>query len=400
MKHDLIVAGGGIVGLASAWRILEANPGIRLLLLEKEPALARHQTGRNSGVLHSGIYYKPGSDKAALCREGYDQMIAFAREQGVAHEICGKVIVATEEEELPRLAALEERAVQNGLAGVKRLDPAGLREIEPGATGLAALHVPQTGIIDYVSVSARLADRIRALGGEIRTNERLVKISGGRGDKTVRTASGNRHAAAFLLNCGGVYSDRIARMDGADPGMSIVPFRGEYYSLRADAPALVRHLIYPVPDPAFPFLGVHFTRMIGGGTECGPNAVLALGREAYGKFDVNLPDTAEILVNGGFRTLAKRHWRMGWMEFRRSWSKALFTEALQRLVPAVRAEMLEPREAGIRAQAMRPDGSLVDDFHFAEGDGSLHVLNAPSPAATAALAIGSRIAERFAAMRG
>ena len=395
MKYDLIIAGGGIVGLASTWRILERNPGYRVLLIEKEAALARHQTGRNSGVLHSGIYYKPGSDKAALCLEGYTQMIDFAREHGVPYDICGKVIVATQEEEIPRLNALHERAAQNGLAGVERLDRRGLREIEPEATGLAALRVPQTGIIDYPAVCARLADRIRALGGEIQTGERLVKISGGRGGKTIETASGARHESAFFLNCGGVYSDRIARLDGADPGMSIVPFRGEYYSLRADAPALVRHLIYPVPDPAFPFLGVHFTRMIGGGTECGPNAVLALGREAYGRFDINLPDTAEILANGGFRILAKRHWRMGWMEFRRSWSKALFAEALQRLVPGVRADMLEPREAGIRAQAMRADGSLVDDFHFAQGEGSLHVLNAPSPAATAALAIGARIAERL-----
>lgn len=399
MTTDLVVAGGGIVGLASAWRILQRNPGLRLLLLEKESGLARHQTGRNSGVLHSGIYYKPGSLKAELCREGYEQMLAFAREHEIPHEVCGKVIVATTEEELPRLAALEERAGRNGLGGVERLDLRGLREIEPEADGLAALRVPQTGIIDYTAVCARLADLIQALGGEIRIGERVVGLSGKSRGKSVVTAAGNRHETAFFLNCAGQYSDRLARLDGIDPGMTIVPFRGEYFSLRASAPRLVRHLIYPVPDPAFPFLGVHFTRMIAGGTECGPNAVLALGREAYRRLDLNFRDTVEILASGGFRALAKKHWRMGWVEFRKSWSKRLFAKALQRLVPALQAEMLEPRAAGIRAQAMRPDGTLVDDFHFAEGGGSLHVLNAPSPAATAALAIGSRIAERFQGSR-
>jgi L-2-hydroxyglutarate oxidase len=397
MAYDLIVTGGGIVGLASAWRVLQRFPGLRLLLLEKEEGLARHQTGRNSGVLHSGIYYQPGGFKARLCREGYSEMLAFARAEDVPHEICGKVIAATEDAELPRLADLENRAARNGLQGVRRLNPGELREIEPEAAGLAALHVPETGIIDFSAVSARLAERIRLLGGGIRLGERVSAVSGRKGSKVVRTER-DRYEARFFLNCAGLHSDRVARLEGLDPGMAIIPFRGEYFVFKADAPALVRNLIYPVPDPAFPFLGVHFTRMIHGGIECGPNAVLALGREAYDKFSVNPRDAWEIFTNSGFRTLAARHWTMGWGEFRRSWSKPAFTRALRKLVPAVRADMLQPRAAGIRAQALRSDGSLVDDFHFVEGDGSLHVLNAPSPAATAALAIGSHVAERCAAL--
>ena len=398
MTHDLIVAGGGIVGLASAWRILQRSPHLRLLFIEKEDGLARHQTGRNSGVLHSGIYYKPGNSKAVLCREGYTQMLEFAREHNVAHEVCGKVIVATRKEELARLADLEEQAGRNGLLGVRRLDSKGLREIEQHATGLAALHVPETGIIDFSGVCAELADEIRKLGGEIRLGESLVSINGVQGKKSITTSRG-RYEAAFFLNCTGLYSDRIARLEGLNPDMAIIPFRGEYFAFKPDAPMLVRNLIYPVPDPSFPFLGVHFTRMVHGGVECGPNAVLALGREAYGRFQIHPADSWEILRNPGFRVLAARHWRMGLAEFQRSWSKTSFTKALQRLVPNVTSSMLVPRAAGIRAQALRSDGTLVDDFEFAEGDGSLHVLNAPSPAATAALAIGARIAVRYESLR-
>jgi len=398
MIYDLVVAGGGIVGLASAWRILQGSPNLRLLLIEKEDGLARHQTGRNSGVLHSGIYYKPGSFKAVLCREGYVQMLEFARIHGVAHEICGKVIVATREEEIVRLADLEERAGRNGLQGVRRVDWKKLREIEPHANGLTALHVPETGIIDFSEVCARLADEIRKMGGEIRLGESLLNISGVQGRKSIST-NRNRYESSFFLNCTGLHSDRIARLEGLNPDMAIVPFRGEYYTFKPAAPKLVRHLIYPVPDPAFPFLGVHFTRMVHGGVECGPNAVLALGREAYSRFQVVPRDALEIFRNPGFRILAGKHWRMGLQEFQRSWCKASFTKALQRLVPEVTSSMLVPRTAGIRAQALRHDGTLVDDFEFAEGDGSLHVLNAPSPAATAALAIGSRIATRYEARR-
>ena len=393
MVFDLLIAGGGITGLASAWRILERSPGLRLLLLEKEAGLALHQTGRNSGVIHSGIYYAPGSFKARLCREGREALIAFGGERNLALQICGKVIVATADAEVPRLGALEERALKNGLQGTRRISAQELRELEPEARGLAALHVPETGIVDFSAVCAKLAEEIRARGGEIRTGEKVISISGRKGSKRVQT-NRNRHDTAFFLNCGGLHSDRLARCEGLDPGVSIVPFRGEYFTFKKTAPALVRNLIYPVPDPAFPFLGVHFTRMIGGGVECGPNAVLALCREAYSKWSVNPRDALEIFSHAGFRALAAKHWRMGLGEFRRSLSKAAFVRALQKLVPAVRGDMLEPRASGIRAQAIRPDGSLVDDFHFVEGDGSLHVLNAPSPAATAALAIGAHVAER------
>ncbi len=396
MGYDVIVAGGGIIGLSSAWKILERFPNCKLLLLEKETGLARHQTGRNSGVLHSGIYYAPGSLKAKLCRQGRQELLEFAAAEKVAHEVCGKVIVATHEAELRRLVDLELRAGQNGLP-VSRLDAAGLKSVEPNVRGLAALFVPDTGIIDFAGVCHRLAERIRRHGGEIRIGQGVQRVSGRRGNKSV-TTNQSAFVGDFFLNCGGLYSDRLAVLDGLRPEVSIIPFRGEYFTLAPGAAHLVRNLIYPVPDPAFPFLGVHFTRMVLGGVECGPNAVLAFGREAYTRWQGNLRDTWAIFRHPGFRLLAKRYWRMGWGEFRRSFYKPAFVAALQRLVPAVTADMLTPRAAGIRAQALQPDGKLVDDFCFAAGDGSLHVLNAPSPAATAALAIGEHIAQRYAAM--
>lgn len=406
-QPDILVAGGGIVGLASAWRLLQRYPGRQVLVLEKEREVARHQTGNNSGVIHSGIYYKPGSYKALLCRRGYAQMLEFAREAGIPHDICGKLIVAVSEEEIPRLLALKEKAVANGLAGVRELPAEGIREFEPHAAGLRALRVPETGIIDYVKVCQALVERIRGLGGAVETASRVEPLpgtSGVTGGKRVRVHRGDggveERKAGFLINCGGLLSDRLARMDGIDPGVSIVPFRGEYYELAPEARGLVKDLIYPVPDPAFPFLGVHFTRLIGGGVECGPNAVLATQREGYKKSDINLRDLAEVLLNPGFRTLAAKHWRMGLGEFHRSFSKAAFTRALQRLLPDIRAEHLQPAGAGVRAQALRRDGSLVDDFHFMEGPGSLHVLNAPSPAATASLAIGEEVADRYAKITG
>lgn len=395
-SSDILVTGGGIVGLATAFSLLQKNPGVKLLLLEKEAALAQHQTGRNSGVIHSGIYYKPGSAKARLCRKGYRQLVDFARAQAVPHEICGKVIVATVESELTRLDALAAKAEANGLVGVTRLDAKGLRAIEPEAAGIAALQVPETGIIDYVAVCSRLADRIRALGGRIALGECVQGLRLDGSDRLIDTGK-ERFRTRYFVNCGGQYSDRLARLDGLAPDVRITPFRGEYYAFKSDAPALVKHLIYPVPDPDFPFLGVHFTRMVVGGIECGPNAVLALGREAYGRTSFNLRDALEIFGDGGFRKLARKHWRMGLGEFHRSFSKAAFVKALQRLVPKVTADMLEPRPAGIRAQALKSDGSLVDDFAFAETEGSLHVINAPSPAATASLAIGEEIAGRVMA---
>jgi len=393
--YDVIVAGGGIVGLATAYRLLQKNPGLKCLLLEKESRLAGHQTGRNSGVIHSGIYYRPGSAKAKLCRRGYEALVAFAREEKIPHELCGKVIVATREAELPRLDALAAKAEANGLRGVERIGPDTLAEIEPEAAGLAALRVPETGIIDYAEVTRTLARRVADLGGEVALGEKVIQLAHPAGQVAVVTAK-NRFIGNCFVNCGGQYSDHLMALDGLQSDIRIIPFRGEYYAFRPEAPALVRHLIYPVPDPDFPFLGVHFTRMIGGGIECGPNAVLALGREAYGRFAFHPGEAWDILRHPGFRILARKHWRMGLGEFHRSFSKAAFVKALQRLVPKVSAGMLSPRAAGIRAQALRADGSLVDDFAFVEGERSLHVLNAPSPAATASLAIGEEIAARLA----
>jgi (S)-2-hydroxyglutarate dehydrogenase len=364
-------------------------------VLEKEGGVARHQTGHNSGVIHSGIYYKPGSFKALLCRRGYAEMVAFCREHGVPHDICGKIVVALSEAELPQLEILRQRAEANGLQGVTVLERGDIARFEPHSGGLKALRVPETGIVDYVKVSERLADLIRGLGGEVRLSRQVDHLETRPEGKVVR-AGNDEWLADFFINCGGLMSDRVARLDGVDSGISIVPFRGEYYDLSPEAQGLVRDLIYPVPDPAFPFLGVHFTRMIGGGVECGPNAVLAFKREGYKKSDVDLKDMAEVFANPGFRKLAVKHWRMGMGEFHRSFSKAAFVTALQRLLPDVRGSMLTPAGSGVRAQALRRDGSLVDDFAFAEGVKSLHVLNAPSPAATASLAIGSEIADRYA----
>jgi (S)-2-hydroxyglutarate dehydrogenase len=395
-RVDVLIAGGGIVGLAAAWRILKAHPGRKVLVLEKEAGVARHQTGHNSGVIHSGIYYKPGSYKARLCRRGYAQMIEFCSARAIPHEICGKLIVALSEAELPQLDALRQRAEANGLRGVRVLERPEIPDFEPQAGGLRALRVPETGIVDYKRVSEALAAEIKALGGEVNLASQVDGLRTLPDAKVVR-AGLREFPAAFFINCGGLMSDRLARLDGLDPKIDIVPFRGEYYELAPEARPLVRNLIYPVPDPAFPFLGVHFTRMIGGGVECGPNAVLAFKREGYRKTDFDPRDLAQVLLNPGFRKLAARHWRMGLGEFRRSFSKAAFVKALQRLLPAVRAEMLTPAGAGVRAQALRRDGTLVDDFAFAEGERSLHVLNAPSPAATASLAIGEEIATRYAA---
>ncbi len=395
-KTDILIAGGGIVGLATAWRLLQRYPGRKVTVLEKESGVARHQTGHNSGVIHSGIYYKPGSFKALLCRRGYTDMVAFCREHSVPHDICGKLVVALSDAELPQLETLRLRAEANGLKGVTVIERERIREFEPHVGGRKALHVPETGIVDYVRVSEVLAEQIRSLGGEVLLSARVDSLRTLPDAKVIK-AGEREFTAGFFINCGGLMSDRVARLDGIDPGLDIVPFRGEYYDLAPEAKGLVRNLIYPVPDPAFPFLGVHFTRMIGGGVECGPNAVLAFKREGYRKSDINLRDMAQVLANPGFRKLAVKHWRMGLGEFHRSFSKAAFVKALQRLLPDVRGEMLTPAGAGVRAQALRRDGSLVDDFAFAQGERSLHVLNAPSPAATASLAIGAEIADRFAA---
>lgn len=393
MNNDIIVAGGGIVGLATALRLLEAKPGLKLLLLEKENRVAAHQTGNNSGVLHCGLYYKPGSTKAQCAVQGLQQMLAFCRQHGIKHEQCGKIVVATSEEELPRLETLWERGTANGLQGLRKLNPQQIKEIEPHATGLAAIHVPQEGIVDYLAVCDKMAELIRKAGGEIRLNTKLLKANRSSTGWTVETSAGD-FQTKFLVSCGGLQADRMVLATGQKPVAKIVPFRGEYYQIKKERQHLVRHLIYPVPDPKFPFLGVHFTRLINGGIEAGPNAVLAFSREGYKWTTINLRDFADALFFPGlWRFLAKYPSMCGY-EIRRSFSKAEFTRSLQKLVPEIREDDIEPGGAGVRAQAMLPEGNLIDDFHFEETDGALHVINAPSPAATASLAIGQRICEK------
>ena len=395
---DLIVIGGGIVGLATAYKYQRRFPGRRCIVLEKESELATHQTGRNSGVLHSGIYYKPGSLKAKNCREGKLAMEAFCREEGVAFDICGKVIVALSEEELPRLDSIYERGQANGV-GCEIISRERLLELEPHVAGIRAIHVPETGIVDYPMVCQRLAERIRAAGGEIKLGTRAMSFQTDGANTIVETLSGDL-AARQVVNCAGLYSDRVAALTGEKPPAKIIPFRGEYFELTPDAEHLVRNLIYPVPDPAFPFLGVHFTRMIHGGVECGPNAVLAFAREGYFKTTINVGELAESLTYPGFLRLAAKYWRMGAGEMWRSVSKRAFVRALSRLVPEITASQLTPAPAGVRAQALLSDGSLVDDFLIESHGNVVNVLNAPSPAATSALTIGDSIVERLANARG
>jgi len=394
MIYDTIIIGGGIVGLATALRLLEKHPGTRIALLEKETGVARHQTGNNSGVIHSGLYYKPGSLKATLCRTGYDDMLRFCREEGIAHDICGKIVVATNPAEFGPLEELHRRGIANGLEGLRWLDAAGVREIEPHCTGIRGLFVPQTGIVDYAAVSEKYADRIRTLGGEIHFGAKAQAIHRSGSGRVEIVTSDNTFVTRLLVSCAGLHSDRVARCTEPDLPLRITPFRGEYYVLKTSAHHLVRNLIYPVPDPAFPFLGVHFTRMIQGGVECGPNAVFAFAREAYRKTDFSFRDTMETLCWPGFRKVARKYWRTGLGEFHRSFSKAAFVRALQRLIPEITAADLEAGGAGIRAQACDREGKLLDDFHIVESASIVHVCNAPSPAATASLAIGTAIADR------
>ncbi len=393
MAHDITIAGGGIVGLATAYRLLEARPGLKLLLLEKEPKLAAHQTGNNSGVLHSGLYYQPGSAKAQCAVQGLQQMIAFCRTHGIAHDQCGKIVVATEPEELERLENLWTRGIANGLLGLRKLTPPQIKEIEPHAAGLAAIHVPQEGIVDYPAVCEKLGELIRHAGGEIRTGARVEKLIPGSAGWTIETSAGH-FQSRFVIACGGLHADRLVRAAGQKPSAKIIPFRGEYYVLKKERQHLVRNLIYPVPDPKFPFLGVHFTRLIHGGIEAGPNAVLAFAREGYKWTNVNVRDLAESLCFPGLWKFLAKYPSLCGYEIRRSLSRAEFTRSLQKLVPEIRVDDIEPGGAGVRAQAMTADGKLVEDFHFEEAPGILHVVNAPSPAATASLAIGARITEK------
>jgi len=389
-RYDCAIIGGGIVGLALAYTALCRHPSLRLLLLEKETSVASHQSGHNSGVIHSGIYYRPGSRKAANCRRGYQLLIDFCNQHEVAHEICGKLIVATQTHELPLLEELRKRGEANGLVGLKPLTAEQIREIEPHVAGLAGILVPQTGIIDFRAVAATLHSLIQQHDATVHLGEQVIGIRQQTDEVEIVTTRGS-HAAAQVINCGGLQSDRLAQLTQAQLPWRIIPFRGEYYTVRPERRDMVRGLVYPVPNPAFPFLGVHYTRMLSGEVEAGPNAVLALKREGYHKFDFSGKDSLDTLLWPGFHKLACRYWRAGLEEMIRSFSKTAFVTALQRLTPDLRADDLEPGGAGVRAQACDRQGNLVDDFLFLADRRVFNVCNAPSPAATASLAIGEHI---------
>jgi (S)-2-hydroxyglutarate dehydrogenase len=394
VNFDYVVIGGGIVGLSTAMAVTERFPNSRVAVLEKEDRFAAHQTGRNSGVIHSGIYYKPGSFKAKFCREGNTAMVAFCRQHGIPYDICGKVIVAGDQSEIPALDRLYTRAIENGLE-VHRLSPEQLREREPHVSSVASILLPSTGITSFRQVTLTYAKLVAERGGTLLLNCRVTGVRSDGGEQVIETTQGAIRTR-FLVNCGGLHSDRIARLAGDDPGVRIVPFRGEYFELTPEKRYLAKHLIYPVPNPAFPFLGVHFTRMIDGSIHAGPNAVLSFKREGYTKTDVSLKDMADTFSYSGFWSLAAKHAAYGWSEMVRSWSRPAFVRSLQRLIPEVTLHDIEPSAAGVRAQALLPDGSLVDDFLFVQGPRRLHVLNAPSPAATSSIAIGKSIVERIA----
>lgn len=387
---DIAIIGGGIVGTATALKLLEQK-NYSILILEAENELAAHQTGNNSGVIHSGLYYKPGSLKALNCAAGREMIYRFCEENNIKHERCGKIVVATSESEIPALNLLEERGKANGLTGIKRLSEQELKDYEPHVSGIAGLFVPQTGIVDYKDVVDKYSQLIINKGGVILTNSKVTTVRTLNSEIVLITLE-NEFKARLIVNCAGLQSDRVARMCGINPQLKIIPFRGEYYKLKKEKEYLVKNLIYPVPDPQYPFLGVHFTRMIKGGVEAGPNAVLAFKREGYKKTDFSFGDILEMKFYPGFWKMAIRHYKMGIGEFRRSFSKKLFVESLQKLIPEVQYNDVYPDGAGVRAQALEPDGKLVDDFRIIEAKRMIHVLNAPSPAATASLSIGEKIA--------
>ena len=391
-RARITVVGGGIVGLAAAYRIGQRFPDAQITVLEKEPDVGRHQSGNNSGVLHAGLYYKPGSTKARMAVCGIRQMVAFCQENGVPHEVCGKLVVASNEEEVPRLRDLLARGQQNGLEGLEWLVPEQMREIEPHAAGVAAVRVLQEGIADYPAVCSTLA---RKINGRVVTGARVERFRKAGGAWIAHTGAGD-FEFDLLVNCAGLHSDRVAALAGVRREMRIVPFRGEYYRIKPERQCLVRNLIYPVPDPKFPFLGVHFTRLIHGGIEAGPNAVLAFAREGYRKRDISLGDLADVFTYSGFWRFLARYPRMCLDELRRSFSRELFCRSLQKLVPEIRVEDLETGGAGVRAQALAPSGELIQDFRIVREADAVHVLNAPSPAATASLAIGEEIAKQVA----
>jgi len=393
-QADVVIVGGGIVGLATGYRLTERFPGRKVVVLEKEKGLAFHQTGRNSGVLHSGIYYKPGSLRAQNCRTGKKAMEEFCAREGVPFQLCGKVIVAVEESEFPNLERIYERGQANGVV-CEMIGKERLHEIEPHSAGIRAIHVPEAGIVDYAAVCERLAVHVRNGGGDVLTNARVESITP-RVNKVVVESTAGAWEAGCVVTCAGLQSDRVAKMAGLEPHAKVVPFRGEYFELKPEMDHLCRGLIYPVPNPNFPFLGVHFTRMVHGGVECGPNAVLAFAREGYTKRDFNLRDLFEALTYPGFLRLASRNWKTGCGEMWRSFSKRAFVKALQRVMPEIRSEHLVAAPAGVRAQALGRDGYLVDDFLILENERVVSICNAPSPAATAALNIGTLIVDKLA----
>lgn len=391
MQHDVIIVGGGIVGLATALKLLHTNPTLKVLVIEKEKEVAKHQTGNNSGVIHSGLYYKPGTLKAKNCIHGYKLLIDFCQQHGVPFDLCGKIVVATDEKELPLLKNLYDRGEQNGLKGFKMLKAEELKEFEPHVKGLGGFFVPQTGIVDYKIVAEKYAEQIRKCGGQIILGEKVINIVPEAKNVSVETDQ-STYRAGILINCAGLYSDKVARLSSNNINVKIIPFRGEYFKLKKDKEYLVKNLIYPVPDPNFPFLGVHFTRMMKGGVEAGPNAVLAFSREGYRKSDINLKELAETLAWPGFQKVAGKYWKTGLGEMYRSFSKGAFTKALQKLIPEIRKSDLVEGGAGVRAQACDKTGGLVDDFLIFEEKQVINVCNAPSPAATSSLSIGESIA--------
>jgi (S)-2-hydroxyglutarate dehydrogenase len=397
-RYDVAIVGGGLIGLATALRLLEAHPGLRLAVLEKEAELARHQSGHNSGVIHAGLYYVPGSLKAQLCREGMEALKAFADERRIPYRLCGKLVVALDESELPRLSELKRRGVENGLKGITEVDADTIRELEPNAAGIRALHVPETGIIDFRRVALAYADEVKAHGGQILLDSRVVALEQRNGSRRLVRERGAPLEAENVVACAGLHSDRVAALTGSDqPAYRIVPFRGDYYTLVPEARSLVNGLLYPVPDPSFPFLGVHFTKRIDGAVWAGPNAVPAFAREGYTRWKLSLRDLAGTVGFPGFRRLAREYARTGAAEVWRDFVKWAFVRELQRYVPGVRSRHLRFGPSGVRAQCMSADGKLVEDFLLEEADGVLHVLNAPSPGATASLAIGRMLAERATA---
>ena len=391
-SFDVIIVGGGIVGMATA-RALLSRQRCALLVLEAENAIGMHQTGHNSGVIHSGLYYKPGSLKAKNCVTGRIALYEYCRQRGIPHEQCGKLVVATRPHEISALKKLERRGKENGLQGIRLVSREEIRNHEPFAWGVAGLHVPDTGIVDFSHVLESMAEDVIRAGGVIRCGERITQCHRDGNDISLITET-TRHRSRNIINCAGLHSDRVARICGVDPGLRIIPFRGEYYELIPEKRHMIRNLVYPVPDPQFPFLGVHFTRMIDGSIEAGPNEVLAFKREGYRRTDFSVRDISEYMMFGGFWRMAALHWKMGLMEQWRSYVKSAFVSSLQRLVPDLTGGDVMPAGSGVRAQALEPNGHLVDDFRIIEGSHMIHVLNAPSPAATASMSIGNTIAEK------